>query len=516
MKQFICRKDYPIVETATGKIRGFQLGSTYIFRGIRYANAKRWEMPESVLSWDGVRDALDYGCVCPVMDNGQPPKGELLSPHRFWPQNEDCLSLNIWTQSLNKDAKKPVMVWLHGGGLETGSSIEHIAYDGENLSVFGDIVVISVNHRLNLLGYFDVSSLGEKYSNSSNAGTADLVCALKWVHENVAVFGGDPDNVTLFGQSGGGVKITTLMQTPSADGLFHKGILSSGVFNDLPPRKDTKTIKQTNAQVVSEMLQYLGNISVEEFAKTPYNRLVEAFRVVNKHRMQLAPVPNDFYLGCPPLVPFTEHANQIPLMVGSVFGEINGFVPPRFERKELDDHTLKEAVVSTYGEEAADEIICEYKKAYPHRLPIDVVSVDAFSRPCIIEYIREKARGTAPVYSFIYAYDVALDGGRVPGHCAEIPYVFHNAELIELCGDTEITEKIEAQLSSSWVNFAYTGNPANPFIPEWPQSTPEKEYCMVFDETTYVGCNHDHKLIELCEKNAPNIFSILAQLKPED
>ena len=169
MKQFICKKDYPVVETANGKIRGFQLGSTYIFRGIRYARAKRWEMPEPVAAWKGVKDALDYGCVCSVMDNNRPPMGELLTPHKFWPQSEDCLSLNVWTQSLDKEAKKPVMVWLHGGGLETGSSIEHTAYDGENLSVFGDVVVVSVNHRLNILGFFDVSSLGEKYSNSANA-----------------------------------------------------------------------------------------------------------------------------------------------------------------------------------------------------------------------------------------------------------------------------------------------------------------------------------------------------------
>ena len=527
MKQFICRKDYPVVKTETGKLRGFQLGSTYIFRGIRYATAKRWEMPEPENAWEGIRDALDYGCVCPVMDDGRPPMGELLMPHRFWPQSEDCLSLNIWTQSLEKDAKRPVMVWLHGGGLETGSSIEQIAYDGDNLSAFGDVVVISVNHRLNILGYFDVSSLGEKYSNSANAGIADLVCALEWIHKNIAVFGGDPDNVTLFGQSGGGVKISTLMQTPAANGLFHKGIISSGVFIDLPPRIETAQILKTNAEVVSDMLHFLGDISVEEFASIPYTKLVEAYQAVNRQRAKFAPVPNDYYHGCPPMVPFTEHASQIPLMVGSMFGEINGFAPPRIERKEMEEQKLMEAVISAYGEQDAASIIAEFKKAYPDRLPIDAIYVDTFSRPCIIEYIREKAKGSALVYSFLYAYDVPIDGGRVAGHCAEIPYVFHNASLIELCGGSENAEMIENQLSSAWVRFAYNGDPNVPAVsetkadsaalyPAWPASRPDREYCMIFDIRSYVGCNHDHKLIELCEKNAPDIFKILAQLKSED
>ena len=153
-------------------------------------------------------------------------------PHRYWPQDEDCLSLNIWSQSLDRSAKKPVMFWIHGGAFSMGSSIEQKAYNGENMSRYGDVVVVTVNHRLNILGYLDLSPYGERYAGSANAGQADLVAALKWVRDNIEAFGGDPDNVTIFGQSGGGMKVSGLMQTPEADGLFHRAMIMSGVAGE--------------------------------------------------------------------------------------------------------------------------------------------------------------------------------------------------------------------------------------------------------------------------------------------
>lgn len=229
-KQFLCSLDAPIVETVSGKVRGFQVDGTYTFHGIPYAKAKRFQMPEPFPSWKdrGVYDAHSYGFVCPMLDR-ETAWGEICVPHRYWPKDENCQYLNVWTQSLDETAKRPVMVWFHGGGFSAGSSIEQIAYDGENLSKFGDVVVVTVNHRLNILGYLDLSPYGEKYWNSGNVGNADLVASLQWVHDNIARFGGDPENVTIFGQSGGGGKVTSLMQTPAADGLFHKAIIMSGI-----------------------------------------------------------------------------------------------------------------------------------------------------------------------------------------------------------------------------------------------------------------------------------------------
>lgn len=213
---FYCSKAEPVVQTKAGKIRGFKMNSTYTFHGIKYADADRFQMPREVKPWKGIKNALAYGYVCPMLMQDHPLM-EVMIPHRYWPMDENCQYLNIWTQSLDPEAKKPVMVWLHGGGFFAGSSIEQVAYEGDHLSEYGDVVVVSLNHRLNILGYLDLSAYGEKYYNSANVGNADMVAALHWIQDNIASFGGDPGNVTLFGQSGGGMKVYSLMNTPAAE-----------------------------------------------------------------------------------------------------------------------------------------------------------------------------------------------------------------------------------------------------------------------------------------------------------
>ena len=212
----------PVLHTTSGDLKGYFYDGVYIYKGIPYAYADRFQMPVPS-KWDGVKDATNYGFVCPLQ-NQDTPNGELMVPHRYWPQDEHCQSLNIWTNKLDPEAKKPVLVWFHGGGYAAGSSIEQVAYDGVSIAKKGDSILVSVNHRLNILGYLDLSPFGEKYKNSANAGHADMVAALQWVHDNIAAFGGDPENVTIFGQSGGGMKVATLMNTPAADGLFQKGV----------------------------------------------------------------------------------------------------------------------------------------------------------------------------------------------------------------------------------------------------------------------------------------------------
>ena len=229
MKEFVMSKDSPIVSTPKGKLRGFRFDGVDHFYGIRYAKAKRFQMPEPVPAWEGVKDAGSYGMNCPVLSEPM-PTGEVLIPHRFWPSSEHCQYLNLWTKSCEPSAKRPVLFWIHGGGYASGSGMEQICYDGFNLAKDDDVVVVTVNHRLNAFGYLDLSAFGEKYWNSVNVGMADLVEALRWVRDNIACFGGDPDNVTIFGQSGGGGKVTVLGQIPEAEGLFHKMIVMSGVL----------------------------------------------------------------------------------------------------------------------------------------------------------------------------------------------------------------------------------------------------------------------------------------------
>ena len=272
---FYCSKAEPVVQTKAGKIRGFKMNSTYTFHGIKYADADRFQMPREVKPWKGIKNALAYGYVCPMLMQDHPLM-EVMIPHRYWPMDENCQYLNIWTQSLDPEAKKPVMVWLHGGGFFAGSSIEQVAYEGDHLSEYGDVVVVSLNHRLNILGYLDLSAYGEKYYNSANVGNADMVAALHWIQDNIAGFGGDPGNVTLFGQSGGGVKVWSLLQMPEADGLFHKGIIESGVID---PDLFGDIEAGNGREIIGAMLAELGleEKDVDQLETLPYDQLAQAY-----------------------------------------------------------------------------------------------------------------------------------------------------------------------------------------------------------------------------------------------
>ena len=298
-KEFICSTTQPIVQTVAGKVRGFAVDGTYTFHGIKYADAKRFQMPTPPQPWDGVKDAHSYGYVCPMIDP-ETAVGEIMVPHRYWPKDENCQYLNIWTQSLDTEAKRPVMVWFHGGGFSAGSSIEQVSYDGENLSKFGNVVVVTVNHRLNILGYLDLSPYGvEKYWNSGNVGNADLVASLQWIHDNIAQFGGDPENVTIFGQSGGGAKVTSLMNTPAADGLFQKGIVMSGIADGIMCFDDTDS-----RPLVDALLKELGidAAHIEQLETIPFETLAEAYKKVASAIQEAggytgcAPVPNQLSL----------------------------------------------------------------------------------------------------------------------------------------------------------------------------------------------------------------------------
>ena len=269
---FRCDARTALVRTDRGLVKGYAHKDLHIFKGIPYAKARRFHAPEPVKAWEGVFDASNYGFVCPLLTNDR-PNGELHVPHRFWPMDEDCLNLNIWTPSLD-GKKRPVLFWLHGGGYEAGSSIEHLAYDGANMSRLGDVVVVSVNHRLNLLGYFDLSDFGEEYANSGNAGGDDIIAALRWVRDNIAAFGGDPGNVTVFGQSGGGAKVTTLLQSPAADGLYAKGMVMSGVIG--PVLGDALG---SGKELAEALLAELGLSTVKDLETVDYHLLAKCPRL---------------------------------------------------------------------------------------------------------------------------------------------------------------------------------------------------------------------------------------------
>ena len=504
-KQFICTTTYPIVETKQGKIRGFVEDGTFKYYGIKYANAKRWEMPTDPDNWDGVKDALGYGYTCPLLMQDVPGAGEMKVPHRYWPQDENCQYLNIWTQSIDSKAKKPVMVWLHGGGFFAGSGIEQQAYDGTNLSVKGDVVVVTINHRLNILGYLDLSEYGKKYWNSANVGSADMVAALKWIHENIAGFGGDPDNVTLFGQSGGGMKVYSLMNTPAADGLFHKGIVMSGVMDYHAPAK-----KPSRKPLVDALLKETGCKNVDALAKLPFDELGKAYnKVAPKLREKgeyvgaQGPEKNEWYPGDPFEVGWTEHAKTIPMMAGTVLCEFLGFMPGRPDRHTMNSKVQKE-FVEQFHKGHSKEVMAAFKKAYPGKTVSDLCAIDTVMRPATKKLINMHAKvASAPTYSYVFAWEFPLDEGAGAWHCSDIPFAFANAELVPVCNVPGVSDRLEHQYASAYLNFAKYGNPSDPSLPQWPACTAKDEYTMIFDTECEVRKNYDNKLMELCKEFGP-------------
>ncbi len=504
-KQFICTQDFPVVTTTAGKLRGFLFDGIFTFHGIRYAKASRFLPPQPVKPWDGIRDAHSYGFICPLLTNPK-PAGEVTLPHRFWPENENCQYLNVWTKTLDAKAKQPVMVWFHGGGFASGSSIEHVAYEGDQMAQHGDVVLVSVNHRLNVFGHLDLSMFGEKYANSVNAGIADLVAALEWVRDNIAAFGGDPDNVTIFGQSGGGGKVTTLGQTPAAAGLFHKAIVMSGVLSD-----DLMGSNVDPKEFVLDILKelHLTEADVEMLEKVPTQALINAVNRVEKaylplgKRISWCPKANDWYLGDPLKVGFTDYFQKVPTMVGTVMAEFDMARP--VPNKDALTAAEREAIVAEmYGAEHAAELISLFKEAYPEKNEIDVCHLDTVFRPITLEYTKKKAAtSAAPVYLYLFTTEFSFDEGKLAWHCADIPFAFHNTARVPVTQMDGVTEKLEEQVFSAYIHFAKYGNPGNEHLPEWKPCTGEELHSMILDRTCVLRTNAEEELLAAVMAHAP-------------
>lgn len=497
--------DIPVVQTKQGRIRGYQSEGTYIFKGISYARAKRFQKPEEPESWEGIKDAVSYGYVSPMLQQDI-PNGELMVPHRYWVQNENCQNLNIWTQSLEKTAMRPVLVWFHGGAFSMGSSIEQKAYNGENMSKYGNVVVVTVNHRLNILGYLDLSPYGDKYADSANAGQEDLIAALRWIKENIEAFGGDSRNVTIFGQSGGGMKVSGLMQMKAADGLFHKGIIMSGV-----PDESFRYCAKESKPLIQALLQELKltEEEVEKLEEVPYGQLAEAYNKVSPALAEkgeyigCTPKPNAFYIGEGPDVGFRKEAVKIPLMIGSVFGEFY-MKPQPFFKDEISKKDLMKVIENQFGM-WSKELTQIFQDTYPYKNLADLLTLDVVFRCPTKKFIKEFAKAGGKIYSYLFTLEFPYQHGKTAWHCSDIPFVFHNTDIVPVTNIPGVSDRLEELMFKAVIRFAETGNPNHSEIPQWSASTEEVEATMIFDRTCETRFNFDDKLIEMYRKALPNL-----------
>lgn len=505
-----------VVDTEAGKLQGYVRDGIFTYHGVPYAQAERFMPPTKVPAWEGIRLALTYGTMSP-QDTSR--EGDIFPPHYFWPhweprilaQSYNCQNLNIWTPALD-DAKRPVMVWLHGGGHMMGAATVEDVYDGENLSRKGDVVVVSVNHRLNVEGFLDLSAYGGKYKDSFNQSTRDIVAALEWIHSNIANFGGDPENVTVFGQSGGGAKTLVLMGTPSAKGLFHKAIVQSGGTEGSGM---TLTDKSTSQYVTEITLKNLG-ISPEEVDKirdVPYAELAAAsnkalaqvaeerniINALGRRSLMWCPVVDgEFIPENPADKKFVDAAKDIPLMVGSVLNEwvsmpllANMAVTQSDNKNVWDDAKVDAMLKEKYGDKS-EAVASAFLKAYPYKKKADALYVDTWlrSRAKKVAALKADQKG-APVFTYVFTWETPIMGGyALAYHCSELPFVFNNIALSEMAtGGGEKAKALADKMSQAWIDFARTGNPG------WEAYTRENGATMLFDDELVLTHHHDDELI---------------------
>jgi len=502
-----------IVETTAGKVRGFTSNGIHTFKGIPYAattaGRARFMPPAKPAAWSGIRSCMWYGPTCPQA----PRAGWANDENAFlfqWDDGqpgEDCLRLNIWTPGLNDRRKRPVMVWLHGGGFTAGSGQEQPAYHGESLSRRGDVVVVTLNHRLGVLGFLNLSEYGSKYAASANAGMLDLVAALEWVRDNIAQFGGDPGNVTIFGQSGGGAKVSTLMAMPAAKGLFHKAVVQSGSGLRMVQPEDSARLA---AAVLSEL--GLGKSQVDKLQELPVSQLIAAMVAAGKKipappppppgviapRTGWGPTVDGRILPADPFDPTApELSANVPMLIGTVLNESSPSMSDPQAELLTEEEMLKQ-LTKTFGSRAG-HILEAARKVYPNAKPVELSAL--IERPrtnAIVQATRKIEQKAAPAYMYLFAWKTpVLDGRPRAFHCSEIPFVFYNTDRSAFAtGGTDEARALAAKVSDAWINFARKGDPNHPGLPAWPVFNLRQGPVMVFDNTCEVKSDPDRELRE--------------------
>ncbi|MFN7926154.1 MAG: carboxylesterase/lipase family protein [Bryobacteraceae bacterium] len=475
-------------ETTHGKVRGIDNAGIKTFKGIPYGAAtsggNRFMPPADPTKWTATRDALTWGPTAPQSEPGsRKPAG---SP----PESEDCLVLNVWTPAIDDGRKRPVMFWCHGGGFATGSG-SGAGTDGTNLARRGDVVVVTVNHRLNVLGFSYLEEFGgSAFAESGDVGMLDIVHALRWVKANITRFGGDPGNVTIFGQSGGGRKVATLLAMPSAKGLFHRGIIESGATITLVERDQ-------GVRVAAELMSQLGleRSRVRELQNVPLDRLMSAYFAavkamnVDPMTMGFSPTVNGRSIPTHPFHPVASPVSaSVPLMLGSTRTELTSQTDP--EAFTLDEAAMRARVEKLTGIHTAN-VIEVYRRKNPGASPSDlwflIASDHRYSAPVMKIAERRAALGKGPVFLYYFCWETPADGGRLHSpHGIEVPFAFDNIKANRLTSSSPDAPALADKVSSAWIAFARNGDPNTPKLPRWPKFESKNRPTMVFNNVSKV------------------------------
>lgn len=491
----------PVVTTDKGQVQGLEQGGVDAFLGIRYASAPvgdlRFKPPVPAQEWEGIADATGDGAPCMQLYTPSGPRTSELTRQMqaIFPtateakiDNEDCLFLNVWTPDA-ESGSRPVMVWFHGGGYDYGSG-SWPAYNGRNLADRGDVVVVTVNHRLNAFGYLNLAEkFGEDYAQSGNVGNLDLVRSLEWVRDNIAKFGGDPGNVTIMGESGGGSKVSHLMAMPAADGLFHKAIVQSGpgVTSGKPDEA---------AQYATSILDAAGVETEAQLRALPAEDLIAAVRAATPANSgfgrgpRFGPIADGTVVPRDPFLPAApEQSRDVPLMIGYNKDEMTLFLAAQPWFGMIDDAAL-DAMVATMGDEAV-AAVSAYREMHPDYSPTHIASAAMGARFVRGTYLladQQSRTAQAPVYVYRLTWETPVGDGILKSpHTLDIPLMFDNVdESAALVGTGEDAQLMGRMMSDAWIAFARSGTPSSELLPEWKPYTATTRNVMELNTTSRI------------------------------
>jgi para-nitrobenzyl esterase len=480
----------PVAETKYGNVRGETTDGISAFRGIPYggdtSGKNRFTAPTKPASWKGVREATQWGHVAPQPAGNNSDYTKMVDwLNRPGGDSEDCLVLNVWTPGL-KSGKRPVLFSIHGGGFTSGTSGNPV-FDGHPLAKAYNVVVVTINHRLGALGYLHLGDISPEFPVSGVAGMLDCAAALAWVRDNIAQFGGDPGNVMIFGQSGGGSKVSHLMVMPAAKGLFHRAAMESGVA--------IRTGSRDNATRTAERI--LGQLGIEKadvrkLQDIPFEKIIQA------QAGQLGPILDGAVIPRQPFDPTApEISADVPILVGTCLHD-NALNITNFA---LTEDEMKTQAKASFGENA-ERIVSAYRAADPKLSPcllLARMNTDrGLRRNSITVAERKTAAGHAPAFMFRLDWPSVPYGGKFGAvHGTDVPLVFDNVNAWPITGTGPEARALAGKISSAWVAFAKTGKPNTSGLPKWPVFTAESRATMIFDNNTRVENDPGRELMAL-------------------